>query len=166
MQTFKDKDFPTEDAGTLLTILLFFMALLLYSILFREIYGIVSMPDLDDEIIEVIPYQIKRHSLMILKSGITTKIPDRLAYLAEPGMKIVHKAQSFSTQLNGRKIRIFRITPMVIFALSFIVWIFTSLNNFTMGEIIRFTFANRIGRLSIAHLLLPAIFLIAFLLPF
>lgn len=150
-------DFPSKEAGILLTILLFFMCLMIYSFFFRDFLTIVWMPDIDGKIAQVDFVQMEDKSWIMLKSGERITVPDRLAYMAERGMHLHHEASSFTSSLDGERVRIFRFTPLLLFALSLTILILTSLNNPAMGALILFLFANRIGKISIAHLLFPAI---------
>jgi len=139
------------------TSLLIFIALLVYMTVFRDGLTILKMPDLDDKIAKMQVLEAGSISWIELSDGKKHSVPDRLASLLSRGMTIRHKAGSFYSEIGGRKVRIFKIMPLIMLAVAFILWLLASLNHPSMQALAEFLFADRKFFVCYAYLIFPVV---------
>ncbi len=137
--------------------LLIFIALLVYMTVFRDGLTILKMPDLDDRIVKMQVLETGSVSWIELSNGKKYSVPDRLASLLSRGMTIKHRGGSFYSEVDGRQVRIFKIMPLIMLAVAFILWLLASQNHPSMLALAEFLFADRKFFVCYAYLIFPVV---------
>ncbi len=148
------------------TALMIFLALLAYMSFGRDFMKIMALPDIDASVAEVHAVEMRYPSWMKMSNGSSYKIPDRLAFNIHAGAAIKHRAGSFHTLVDGTRLRLYRLTPIVLFGICFVLWLLSSINHPLIGFVADFLYKDRGFLVCYAYVMYPIILIFSLFMKF
>ena len=162
----KTNTFNDADVARLHTALMIFLALLAYMSFGRDFITIWTLPDIDASVVEVHAFEMRKNSWMKMSNGSSHKIPDRLAFHISPGTNIKHRAGSFYTLVDKTRLRLYRLTPLVLFGLCFVLWLLCSISHPLIGILADVLYKDRGFLVCYAYVLYPIILICSLFMKF